>query len=59
MLIFQDVLILSQFLRDDGCMLPKRATGLCDKAQKNLSRLVWKAQRAGMTHDDSSVVVQV
>ncbi|KAJ8962741.1 hypothetical protein NQ318_001139 [Aromia moschata] len=31
-----DVLILSQFVRSDGCMLPRRITGLCRKQQKRL-----------------------
>ncbi|CAH0551420.1 unnamed protein product [Brassicogethes aeneus] len=43
-----DVLILSQFLRSDGCMLPKRITGLCNKQQKKISSLVTMAQKAGL-----------
>ncbi|KAK2172681.1 hypothetical protein NP493_938g00003 [Ridgeia piscesae] len=43
-----DVLILSQFLRPDGCLLPKRVTGLCTKGQRRLARLVHRAQRAGL-----------
>lgn len=42
-----DVLILSQFVRSDGCMLPKRITGLCNKQQKRMSTLVTMAQKAG------------
>lgn len=42
-----DVLILSQFMRSDGCMLPKRITGLCSKQQKKMSSLVTMAQKAG------------
>ncbi|XP_030753445.1 39S ribosomal protein S18a, mitochondrial [Sitophilus oryzae] len=43
-----DVLILSQFVRSDGCMLPKRITGLCNKQQKRMSSLVTMAQKAGL-----------
>jgi small subunit ribosomal protein S18 len=43
-----DVLILSQFVRSDGCMLPRRITGLCKIQQKKMSSLVTMAQKAGM-----------
>lgn len=43
-----DVLILSQFVRSDGCMLPRRITGLCKKEQKKISTLVAMAQKAGL-----------
>ncbi|PSN44716.1 hypothetical protein C0J52_16648 [Blattella germanica] len=43
-----DVLILSQFLRSDGCMLPRRVTGLCRKQQKRMSKMVAMAQKAGL-----------
>nr|CAD7394368.1 unnamed protein product [Timema cristinae] len=43
-----DVLILSQFLRADGCMLPRRVTGLCKNQQKRISILVQMAQKAGL-----------
>lgn len=42
-----DVLILSQFVRSDGCMLPKRVTGLCMRQQKKIGKLVTMAQKAG------------
>ncbi|CAH1792346.1 unnamed protein product, partial [Owenia fusiformis] len=45
---YTDVLILSQFLRPDGTMLPKRVTGLCRDSQKKILRLVGQAQRAGL-----------
>ncbi len=44
---FQDVLIISQFLRPDGCVLPRRVTGLCAQAQTRLQKLTHQAQRAG------------
>lgn len=44
----QDVLILSQFLRADGCLLPRRVTGVCWGQQQRLKMLVNKAQRAGL-----------
>lgn len=46
-IFFQDVLILSQFLRSDGCVLPRRITGLCSVQQKRLGPLVAMAQKAG------------
>ena len=42
-----DVLIISQYIRDDGCMLPRRVTGLCKKQQKRMGVLVTMAQKAG------------
>ena len=46
-MMFQDVLILSQFLRSDGCMLPRAITGLCKRQQKIVVDLVAMAQKAG------------
>lgn len=43
-----DVLILSQFTRTDGCMLPRRITGLCKKEQRKISAMVSMAQKAGL-----------
>lgn len=43
-----DVLILSQFLRSDGCMLPRRITGLCKRQQRRIGSLVIMAQKAGL-----------
>ncbi|XP_055716439.1 28S ribosomal protein S18a, mitochondrial [Phlebotomus papatasi] len=43
-----DVLILSQYVRSDGCMLPRRVTGLCSKQQKKMRILVAMAQKAGL-----------
>ncbi|XP_043272243.1 28S ribosomal protein S18a, mitochondrial [Venturia canescens] len=43
-----DVLILSQFLRSDGCVIPRRLTGLCSKQQRRLESLVAMAQKAGL-----------
>ncbi|XP_044744602.1 28S ribosomal protein S18a, mitochondrial [Coccinella septempunctata] len=43
-----DVLILSQFVRSDGCMLPRRVTGLCTKQQRRVSSLVTMAHKAGL-----------
>ncbi|GJQ78400.1 hypothetical protein Trydic_g22225 [Trypoxylus dichotomus] len=43
-----DVLILSQFVRSDGCMLSRRITKLCLKQQKKMSTLVTMAQKAGL-----------
>ncbi|XP_003705419.1 mitochondrial ribosomal protein S18A [Megachile rotundata] len=43
-----DVLILSQFTRSDGCILPRRITGLCEVQQKRISSLIIMAQYAGL-----------
>ncbi|KAH8291790.1 hypothetical protein KR054_000527 [Drosophila jambulina] len=43
-----DVLILSQYVRSDGCMLPRRVTGLCHRQQKKMGTLVTMAQKAGL-----------
>ncbi|XP_018563367.1 39S ribosomal protein S18a, mitochondrial [Anoplophora glabripennis] len=43
-----DIRIVSQFVRSDGCMLPRRITGLCKKQQKRMSSLVTMAQKAGL-----------
>lgn len=42
-----DVLILSQFVRSDGCMFPRRVTGLCRSQQKRMSSLITMAHKAG------------
>lgn len=43
-----DVLILSQYVRGDGCMLPRRITGLCKRQQRKMGTLVTMAQKAGL-----------
>ncbi|CAG9862998.1 unnamed protein product [Phyllotreta striolata] len=43
-----DVLILSQFMRSTGGMLPRRITGLCRRSQKYISSLVIMANKAGL-----------
>lgn len=43
-----DVLILSQFVRSDGCILPRRVTGLCKRQQRRIGALVIMAQKAGL-----------
>ncbi|KAL7297276.1 hypothetical protein TKK_0009676 [Trichogramma kaykai] len=43
-----DVLILKQFVRSDGCMLPRRITGLCNIQQKRVGIMVTMAHRAGL-----------
>ncbi|KAL8622944.1 hypothetical protein ACOMHN_027065 [Nucella lapillus] len=45
---YTDVLILSQFLRPDGCLLSRAVTGVCWAQQRRLEVLVNKAQRAGL-----------
>ncbi|KAK0086232.1 hypothetical protein PV325_003540 [Microctonus aethiopoides] len=43
-----DVLILSQFLRSNGTIMPRRITGLCKIQQKRINSLVAMAQKAGL-----------
>ncbi|XP_031825638.1 mitochondrial ribosomal protein S18A [Nomia melanderi] len=43
-----DVLILSQFVRSNGNMLPRRITGLCKVQQKRITTMVVMAQKAGL-----------
>lgn len=43
-----DVLILSQYIRPDGCMLPRRTTGLCRRMQKRIGTMVTMAHNAGL-----------
>ncbi|PBC28768.1 28S ribosomal protein S18a [Apis cerana cerana] len=43
-----DVLILNQFVTSDGCILPRRITGLCEVQQKRISSLIQMAQYAGL-----------
>ncbi|KAG5681370.1 hypothetical protein PVAND_010812 [Polypedilum vanderplanki] len=45
-----DVLILSQYIRKDGCMLPRRVTGLCKRQQRKIGTLVTMAHKAGLLH---------
>lgn len=43
-----DVLILKQYIREDGAMLPRRITGLCATQQRYIGTLVLMARRAGL-----------
>uniref|UniRef100_A0A8D0H206 Large ribosomal subunit protein mL66 n=1 Tax=Sphenodon punctatus TaxID=8508 RepID=A0A8D0H206_SPHPU len=45
---YEDVLLLSQFIRSDGGMLPRRITGLCDEEHKKIDVCVQMAHRAGL-----------
>lgn len=40
-------MILKQFVRKDGVLLPRIYTGLCAKQQRKVDMLVHKAQNAG------------
>ncbi|KAG5847157.1 39S ribosomal protein S18a, mitochondrial [Anguilla anguilla] len=48
---YTDVLLLSQFIRSDGGMLPRRVTGLCSTEHKKVSICVQMAHRAGLLPD--------
>ncbi|XP_014665612.1 PREDICTED: uncharacterized protein LOC106807695 [Priapulus caudatus] len=43
-----DVLVIRQFLSDEGRLLPRRITGLCQKSQWKMQRTLQQAQRAGL-----------
>ncbi|XP_048339463.1 39S ribosomal protein S18a, mitochondrial isoform X1 [Sphaerodactylus townsendi] len=48
---YEDVLLLSQFIRSDGGLLPRRITGLCLKEHRKIAVCVQMAQRAGLLPD--------
>nr|XP_032804529.1 39S ribosomal protein S18a, mitochondrial [Petromyzon marinus] len=48
---YTDVLLLSQFLRSDGGMLPRRVTGLCLEEHRKVAVCVKMAHRAGLLPD--------
>ncbi|KAM4521952.1 large ribosomal subunit protein mL66 [Odontesthes bonariensis] len=45
---YTDVLLLSQFIRSDGGMLPRRITGLCPEEHRKIAICVQMAHRAGL-----------
>ncbi|CAF0850518.1 unnamed protein product [Brachionus calyciflorus] len=45
---YTDVLVLRQFLTEDGQVLPRKVTGLCRKQQKKLLVLTKLAKHAGL-----------
>ncbi|KAF7694181.1 39S ribosomal protein S18a, mitochondrial [Silurus meridionalis] len=48
---YTDVLLLSQFIRSDGGMLPRRITGLCAQEHRKIAACVQMAHRAGLLPD--------
>lgn len=48
---YTDVLLLRQFIRSDGGMLPRRITGLCPEEHLKISICVQMALRAGLLPD--------
>ncbi|KAM3861660.1 large ribosomal subunit protein mL66 [Diretmus argenteus] len=48
---YNDVLLLSQFIRSDGGMLPRRVTGLCLEEHRKIAICVQMAHRAGLLPD--------
>ncbi|XP_062896704.1 39S ribosomal protein S18a, mitochondrial [Mobula hypostoma] len=48
---YTDVLLLSQFIRSDGGMLPRRVTGLCFEEHKKIEACVKMAHRSGLLPD--------
>ncbi|XP_068432912.1 large ribosomal subunit protein mL66 [Clinocottus analis] len=48
---YTDVLLLSQFIRSDGGLIPRRITGLCREEHKKIAICVQMAHRAGLLPD--------
>lgn len=48
---YTDVLLLRQFIRSDGGMLPRRITGLCLEEHRKIVSCVKMAHRAGLLPD--------
>uniref|UniRef100_UPI00398E3206 large ribosomal subunit protein mL66 isoform X3 n=1 Tax=Pristiophorus japonicus TaxID=55135 RepID=UPI00398E3206 len=48
---YTDVLLLNQFIRSDGGMLPRRISGLCFEEHKKIEICVKMAHRAGLLPD--------
>ncbi|XP_029352457.1 large ribosomal subunit protein mL66 [Echeneis naucrates] len=48
---YTDVLLLRQFIRSDGAMLPRRVTGLCPEEHRKITICVQMAHRAGLLPD--------
>ncbi|KAA8583150.1 large ribosomal subunit protein mL66 [Etheostoma spectabile] len=48
---YTDVLLLSQFIRSDGGLLPRRITGLCPEEHHKIAMCVQMAHRAGLLPD--------
>lgn len=46
--VLSDVLILNQFLRDDGKIIEREVTGLCRRQHKRMDKLIKMAQKAGL-----------
>uniref|UniRef100_A0A0R3RQH1 28S ribosomal protein S18a, mitochondrial n=1 Tax=Elaeophora elaphi TaxID=1147741 RepID=A0A0R3RQH1_9BILA len=51
---YSDVLILEQFMREDGTVLPQQLTGLCKKQQQRIERCVMQAHWAGLFPDKTT-----
>jgi ribosomal protein S18 len=51
-----DVLVLRQFLRDDGTILPASRTGLCRKQQIKLLTIVKQAKLSGLLVNKESLI---
>uniref|UniRef100_A0A915Q2Y5 Uncharacterized protein n=1 Tax=Setaria digitata TaxID=48799 RepID=A0A915Q2Y5_9BILA len=51
---YSDVLILEQFMREDGTVLPKALTGLCKKQQQRIERCIMQAHWAGLFPDKTT-----
>ncbi|XP_026363143.1 39S ribosomal protein S18a, mitochondrial [Ursus arctos] len=45
---YEDVLLLSQFIRPCGGLLPRRVTGLCQEEHRKIEECVKMAHRAGL-----------
>ncbi|XP_029281633.1 large ribosomal subunit protein mL66 [Cottoperca gobio] len=48
---YTDVLLISQFIRSDGGLMPRRVTGLCTEEHQKIAMCVQMAQREGLLPD--------
>jgi ribosomal protein S18 len=51
---YTDVLVLSQFLRPDGSVLPRSVTKLTWRQHNRIEKFIWQARKAGLLPADSS-----
>ncbi|VDN53631.1 unnamed protein product, partial [Dracunculus medinensis] len=48
---YEDILILEQFMREDGTILPRQITGLCKQQQFRIERCIMQAHWSGLFPD--------
>ncbi|XP_030055106.1 large ribosomal subunit protein mL66 [Microcaecilia unicolor] len=55
---YSDVLLLSQFIRSDGGMLPRRVTQLCFEEHRKIAICVKMAHRAGLLPNHRPILLE-